>query len=184
MPIITTDRLFLRPLHLDDAPTITREINHFDIARNLARVPFPYELKHAEEFIVWAATLDDNSAIFAVEELTSAGNLIGVVSHEWSAEKQNSELGYWYARDAWGKGYATEAAAATVRHAFAVVGHPILISCYHNDNPASGRVLEKVGFTAVQQCTNFSVAQNQEVPVTSMCLTHETWLRQKQAAQV
>ena len=175
MLTLTTKRLLLRPMRRSDSETIASEINHFDIVRNLARVPFPYELKHAEEFIAWTETLDANSAVFAVEELANPGQLIGIVSHEWSAEKENSELGYWYAREAWGKGYASEAAAATVHHALAVANHPLLISCYHNDNPASGRVLEKVGFVAIRQCANFSVAQNQSVPVTSMQLTREMW---------
>jgi [ribosomal protein S5]-alanine N-acetyltransferase len=182
MPNLSTMRLLLRPLQHIDAATIAREINHFEIARNLARVPFPYELKHAEEFIAWQATLDSNSAVFAVEELARPDQLIGVVSHEWSDAKQNSELGYWYAKHAWGKGYASEAAAAAVRHAFEVANRAVLISCYHNDNPASGRVLEKVGFEATQQCNHFSVAQNRDVPVTNMTLTKERWSHMKKTA--
>jgi [ribosomal protein S5]-alanine N-acetyltransferase len=175
MTIITTERLLLRPLHKTDAATIAREINHFEIARNLARVPFPYELRNAEEFITWTETLNHKSGIFAVEKRSAPDHLIGIVSHEWSETNQNSELGYWFAKYVWGKGFATEAARAAVHHAFTIADHQILISCYHNDNPASGRVLEKLGFMAVHQCNHFSVAQNKEVAVTSMHLTHEMW---------
>jgi RimJ/RimL family protein N-acetyltransferase len=175
MTPITTERLLLRPLHQDDAATIAREINHFDIARNLARVPFPYELRHAGEFISWTATLDEKSAVCAVEEKTNPGLLIGVCSFEWSAAKQDAEFGYWYARHVWGKGYATEAATAVVRHAFEQACLAKLVSCCHNDNDASRRVLEKVGFQAMRQCTNFSIAQNREVAVTTMYLTRENW---------
>ena len=175
MTTITTARLVLRPLHQMDAVTITCEINHFDIARNLARVPFPYELKHAEEFIAWQATLTTRSTFCAVEEQSKPGQLIGVCSYEWSDTKQDAEFGYWYARHAWGNGCATEAARALVHHAFQHANLPRLVSCYHNDNPASGRVLEKAGFAATQQCNHFSVAQKKDVAVTLMQLTRETW---------
>ncbi len=175
MTIITTERLLLRPLHKRDATTIAREINHFEIARNLARVPYPYELKHAEDFIAWQANLDARSAVCGVEEVRNPGLLIGVCSYEWSEAKQDAEFGYWYARHAWGKGFATETAKVLVRHAFESASLPKLVSCYHNDNPASGRVLKKAGFMATQQCTHFSVAQNREVPVTTMHLTREIW---------
>ncbi len=45
-----------------------------------------------------------------------------------------------------GRGYATEAAAAWVRHAFEVVGLPRLVVCPLRENKASVRVLEKFGF--------------------------------------
>ncbi len=172
---MTTERLLLRRPHQNDAATIAIEINHFEIARNLARVPFPYELKHAEEFIAWSATLGAKSAMFAIEEQTNPGKIIGVCSYEWSDAKQDAEFGYWYARHAWGKGIATEAAKAVVGHAFQRANLPKLVSCYHNDNDASCRVLEKSGFIATRQDNHFSVAQNQTVPVTLMHLTREMW---------
>ncbi len=170
-----TERLLLRPLKLDDAKAIVQEINKFEIARNLARVPYPYERKHADEFITWANGVDRKSSICAVAWAATPSALIGIVSYEWNETKQDAELGYWYAESVWGKGVATEAATALVRHAFESAGHPKLVSCYHDDNDASRRVLEKVGFTAVMKCNHFSVAQNREVPTTNMALTRTAW---------
>jgi RimJ/RimL family protein N-acetyltransferase len=175
MATLETPRLLLRSLKAEDASTITREINKFHIVRNLARVPFPYGHHHADEFIAWANTLDDRSAICAVELKSNPGTLIGVASHEWSDARQNTELGYWYAEDAWGNGYATEAGRAVAGHAFDVAGHETLISYYHNDNPASGRVLTKIGFEVNGSGTHFSLAHNCEVPITAMRLTRDIW---------
>jgi RimJ/RimL family protein N-acetyltransferase len=57
------------------------------------------------------------------------------------------EIGYGYARDAWGKGYATEAAAAAMRWAFEVRGFDALVALTSPENRASQRVLAKLGFT-------------------------------------
>ena len=56
-------------------------------------------------------------------------------------------LGYWLTPDAWGRGYATEAGRQAVQIARHALGLKRLTSSYHVDNPASGRVLAKLGFT-------------------------------------
>jgi RimJ/RimL family protein N-acetyltransferase len=55
------------------------------------------------------------------------------------------ELGYWIARQHWGKGFATEAGRALIDIARALK-LPRLEASHFLDNPASGRVLEKLGF--------------------------------------
>ena len=57
------------------------------------------------------------------------------------------ELGYWIARSHWGQGYATEAARAVLGLAEAL-GHRRIFAGHFADNPASGRVLAKAGFSA------------------------------------
>jgi ribosomal-protein-alanine N-acetyltransferase len=62
---------------------------------------------------------------------------------------RSAELGYYIARDHWGRGIATEAALAITRVGFESFGFLKLTSGYHADNPASGRVLAKLGFTII-----------------------------------
>src|SRR5699024_10331451 len=62
-----------------------------------------------------------------------------------SRDGDDVELGYWIARAHWGQGYATEAARAVLSQARAL-GHKQLVASHFVDNPASGRVLRKVGF--------------------------------------
>ena len=68
-----------------------------------------------------------------VDRLGDLGRLIG-------------EVGYWLGRDAWGNGYATEALALLVDHAFAEFDFVRLQAHVLAWNPASARVLEKNGF--------------------------------------
>ena len=56
------------------------------------------------------------------------------------------ELGYRLCRDAWGNGYATEAAAAMLEAAYRRMDIDRIMACAHPDNVASIRVLEKLGF--------------------------------------
>jgi RimJ/RimL family protein N-acetyltransferase len=57
------------------------------------------------------------------------------------------EIGWRLARAAWGKGYATEAAALALRHAFEVVGLPQVVSFTASANRASEAVMQRIGLT-------------------------------------
>ncbi len=79
---------------------------------------------------------------FAVEH---EGRMIGLVDIGDIAAGEG-DLGYWFERDAWGHGYAVEAAREVVRFAFEHAGLMRLRSGHAADNPRSGRVLQKIGF--------------------------------------
>jgi RimJ/RimL family protein N-acetyltransferase len=174
--MIETQRLLLKPLADADAEQIVVKINTYGISKNLARVPFPYALSDAHEFLVWARKLDGRSAFMTLRLKSAPEELIGVISYDWLEDKQHSDLGYWMVQEHWGKGLMSEAAIAMVDHAFTVSGLQKLSSCFFNDNPASGKVLARAGFEVVGPCTHFSKAQNKDVPVTLMKLTRERWL--------
>jgi [ribosomal protein S5]-alanine N-acetyltransferase len=182
MPVILeTSRLVLRTLEAADAHVIVRELNNFAISRNTARVPYPYHHDDAVDFLQFVETLDHRSCVAGVTFKSEPQGLIGIISYEWSDPKKDAELGYWYAQDVWGKGIGTEASEALVRHAFTANQHPKLVACYHDDNPASGRVLEKLGFKTVGACSNFSKAQGRDVAVTNMELQRTDWVKKKAA---
>ena len=61
---------------------------------------------------------------------------------------RNAEFGYWLGRPFWGQGYATEAACRLLRFAFGELDTDVLRASWFHDNPASGRVLEKLGCSA------------------------------------
>ena len=169
--MIETPRLILRDIQLNDVDTIVRELNNFNIARNTARIPFPYHRDDALDFISFIKTLDERSLTCAITEKSKPSEMLGIVSYEFSIEQNDAELGYWLSEPHWDKGYMTEAVSAIVHHAFAVSKLDQLVSCYHNDNPNSGRILRRVGFTEIAQCTSFSKAQGKEVPVTNLRLS-------------
>lgn len=180
--IIETSRLRLRPLVAEDAAAITALINDYEISRNLARVPYPYTLDDGHEYLRWATSFTEKSRFSAICLVQQPDALQGIISYEWNEGKQNVELGYWLAQPLWGQGLMAEAAIATVSHAFTVAGIDLMVSCYFNENPASGRVLSKAGFESAGACTGYSKAQGRDVPVTNMRLDRQRWLSQNTLA--
>lgn len=79
----------------------------------------------------------------------STGELVGDCSLFFAAEHGEWELAYGFRRDRWGRGYATEAARACVRHGFEVLSLDRIVADVDPANPGSVRVLEKSGFVHV-----------------------------------
>jgi RimJ/RimL family protein N-acetyltransferase len=177
--VIVTDRLSLRPFVRDDAPALASLINDYEISKNLARVPFPYSLADAEEFLDWSVSAVEKTRFSAICSRHQPDVMQGAISYEWNAEKANVELGYWLVKPLWGQGLMSEAARAMVHHAFTVAGIDLIVSCFFNENPASGRVLAKAGFEKAGGCMQMSKAQGHDVPVTNMQLSRARWLAQK-----
>jgi RimJ/RimL family protein N-acetyltransferase len=141
---IRSERLFLRPGWPEDWQELLSRIADEGVVRNLAQVPWPYTADDARGFA--SKPQDARLPHFFVTLPTSSApaELIGCVG---LADRDGEiELGYWFAREHWGKGYATEAARAVLRLA-RVLGHRELVAGHFIDNPASGAVLRKVGFT-------------------------------------
>lgn len=138
-----TPRLFLRPGWPEDAPALAAAANHRTVARRLENVPFPYRLDHATE---WLTRPHDPRAatMLVISHEDDRPAIVGVVSV--IPREGEPMLGYWYTPSAWGRGYATEAGRAAIDIARHAMGLRRLASRYHVDNPASGRVLRKLGF--------------------------------------
>lgn len=75
-----------------------------------------------------------------------SGTLIGDAGLERT--RNGVELGYTLARAWWGRGLATEAAQLCVAAAFGPLGLSTLVALADEENPASARVLGKLGFAA------------------------------------
>ena len=138
-----TDRLLLRPGWAEDAPALARAIADEAIVRNLATAPWPYGLAEAEAFL--AAPRDPVLPTFLL--LARTGGAPQLVGSCALIRKPSGSvvLGYWIAREHWGLGYATEAGRQLIEIA-RTIGLKRLDASYFVDNPASGRVLEKLGF--------------------------------------
>ncbi len=138
-----TPRLLLRPGFPEDAPALAAAIADEAIVRNLATAPWPYRMRDAEAFL--ARPRDPVLPTLLVFERTSgAPQLVG--SCGLGRRPSGAvEMGYWVARPFWGRGLATEACVALVGIA-RTLGLNSLEGSYFVDNPASARVLEKLGF--------------------------------------
>ncbi|HET7817617.1 MAG TPA: GNAT family N-acetyltransferase [Sphingomicrobium sp.] len=163
-----TARLLLRPGWTEDAPALAAAIADERIVRNLATAPWPYRLRDAEAFL--AQPRDPVLPSFLVFERTEAEPRLVGSCGLGRRPSGAVELGYWIARPFWGRGFATEASAALVDIA-RVLRLARLQASHFLDNPASGRVLEKLGFeplgiTAPRQ----SCARGAEAPAKMFAL--------------
>jgi RimJ/RimL family protein N-acetyltransferase len=138
--VLETERLVLRAPRTGDAQVLASLINDHRIAVNTARIPYPYSVADAEQFI-GAVNRPDGEAAFLI---TFDDALIGGCGVAQS--NSGPELGYWVGVPFWGQGFATEAARAVIDHAFGTLGHEELQAGARVSNPASRRVLEKCGF--------------------------------------
>ncbi|TCQ06877.1 RimJ/RimL family protein N-acetyltransferase [Rhizobium sp. PP-F2F-G36] len=140
-PVIQTPRLTLRPHLLSDAEAVTASLTDFGVARMLLRVPQPYHLGDARE---WLET-EANAGTAWNAAITETDNAhIGVVSIE--KLRNGWHLGYWLNRQAWGRGIMSEAAWALVAAFFRQRPDSTVLSGVFADNTASLKVQAKLGF--------------------------------------
>lgn len=141
-----TERLTLRPGWPEDADALHAAIAHRPVVEKLARVPWPYTLDDARD---WLARPAEAMPVFTIHahDLGPVPRLVGGIGLH--PEEDGLNLGYWVTPDAWGRGYATEAGRQVVAIARHALGQPRLAAYHHVDNPASGRVLRKLGFREV-----------------------------------
>jgi [ribosomal protein S5]-alanine N-acetyltransferase len=147
MPSFTleSERLLLRPPRADDLGSIVALMGDWDVVKNLSRPPYPYLESHAREFLARQEERRAKGAdfVFAVTVKTD-GALVGSVGVH--LRETGFELGYWLGRPYWGQGFATEAGREVLDFAFRNLRAEIIEAGWFHDNPASGRVLEKLGF--------------------------------------
>jgi len=163
-----TPRLLLRPGFAEDAPALAAALADQAIARNLANVPWPYRMRDAEAFL--ASPRDPVlPSMLIFERGRGAPQLIGSCG---LARRPSGavEMGYWIARTFWSRGFATEACTALIDIARSL-GLASLEGAHFLDNPASARVLEKLGFEPVGiVAPRRSCARGADVPARLMRL--------------
>ena len=145
--MLETDRLFLRELTVEDFDDVHAYGSDPEVVEYVAWGPnTEQETRDFLERTVEEASADPRLQwLFAVVRksderlLGSAGlYLPGVDAHQ-------AMLGYAYGREAWGRGFATEAALEMVTLGFDVLGLRRIWAACDPDNRASARVLEKIG---------------------------------------
>jgi [ribosomal protein S5]-alanine N-acetyltransferase len=142
--ILESKRLLLRPPEECDVAAIAGFME-WDVVKNLSRAPHPYTEEHARVFLgrQEEGRVKGSDFAFAVTR-KDGGALAGMCGVH--LREQGFELGYWLGRPYWGQGYATEAAAEVLGFAFRNLRAEAVEAGWFHDNPASGRVLEKLGF--------------------------------------
>ena len=169
-PILKTERLVLRAPRADDAKAIATLINDPRIAENTARVPHPYTIEDAEQFIAYVQRGGELALM-----VTLPGDTIIGGAGVGRLRGDTPEIGYWFGVPYWGRGYATEAARAVIDYAFADLGYGLLHGGARVSNPASRRVLEKCGFEWTGVVLQRVRALNTSVPCDRFRLERGRW---------
>lgn len=148
IPTIDTHRLTLRPFTSEDAAAVTCLAGDRAIAEMTLVIPHPYPPGLAQEWIATHAGefAQDRGMTLAIARKPD-GILVGAVSLIGLVPGHQAELGYWIGKPHWNDGFCTEAVRAVVRYAFTVLGLLRIHACHFSRNPASGRVMRKIGMT-------------------------------------
>ncbi|MDW3221612.1 MAG: GNAT family N-acetyltransferase [Paracoccaceae bacterium] len=158
---IQTDRLVLRRLRSADAARVAELIGNLSVSRWLTRVPFPYQIKDAQQFIDRHLENDDTLAITRSEEI------IGCCAID-------AELGYWLGQPYWGRGYMSEATLAIVERYFRKTRDD-LHSGFILGNVGSEKILTKLGFTPTHTDEAVCSSLGRLVVLQKMTLTFDSW---------
>jgi [ribosomal protein S5]-alanine N-acetyltransferase len=141
-PTLETPRLKLRPYTEADIPELLPLIGTREVAATTLRIAHPYTEQDAKAFLELAK---DPDKLWLAITLRSNGRQIGGIGLRVEKQHQHAELGYWLGVPFWGHGYATEAAADIVRYGFETLALHRIFASHFKHNPASGRILKKVG---------------------------------------
>lgn len=162
VPRLYTPRLCLRALTARDAPRLSELAGDRLIAATTSRIPHPYPDGHAEQWIstLAPAAAEGKDFVFGItlagtrtpgreHDPTDTGHLIGNIGLHIAPAAQNAraEIGYWVGVPYWGKGFATEAAHAVLDFAFSRKELRRVAARHFANNPASGRVMKKLGMS-------------------------------------
>jgi 8-oxo-dGTP diphosphatase len=167
---LRTARLTLRPLAPEDAAPLHRLVNDWEVAKTLARVPFPYPRELADEWI--ASTRAQLAAGEAWHlAIEAQGALVGCVGLRLdrpggqAGGAQEAELGYWVGRPSWGQGLAPEAAGALSRWAIEALGLSTIHASALRDNARSQAVLRRIGLRPAGEAMQPFLSRGGPMPV-------------------
>ncbi len=173
IPVLETERLTLRAPRHKDVTALALLANDRRIAENTTRIPHPYGIDDAEQFIETANKREGEACfVIMLDDM-----LIGTCGID--PREDGPEIGYWLGAPFWGHGRATEAVRAVIDHAFGDLRHETLQAGARVSNPASRRVLEKCAFQWTGVRLSRIRAINSAAPVDRFRLDRKLWVSLK-----
>jgi RimJ/RimL family protein N-acetyltransferase len=145
LPRFTTERLSLRPRSMADIDDMAAMDADPEVMRYVGAVEDP--VRHRAELLTWIDDEDDVSGLggWSVFRQEAPDRFLGwIILYPLPGWEPDVELGWRFVRAAWGQGYATEAAAAVLRHAFEDTGLDRVVAVLDPANVRSRRVCEKL----------------------------------------
>lgn len=145
---IQSDRLLYRSYRDDDFPFLCSMLADADTMKFIGNGK-TRDRDRALEFLYWIYKSYEKEPDFGLRLLVRKedGQRVGHAGlvPQTVENKEELEIGYWVAREFWGRGYATEAAAAFRNYGFQTLGKSRLISLIQQRNLGSRKVAERIG---------------------------------------
>ncbi|MEI7890859.1 MAG: GNAT family protein [bacterium] len=166
MEIIKTKRFILRKMNLGDARDLARNMNNWNVVKNLSQLPFPYELKHAKQFSgKMEKEMKKEKPGDYVMVIEIDGEVVGAVGAHHVELGHKAELGYWLAEKHWGKGIMPEAAKKFLTHIFSKFKLHRVCAYAYVQNKNSMKVLEKIGMQFEGICRKYAIKDGKFIDV-------------------
>ena len=162
---IETARLRLRPFEVGDAERVAELAGDYEVAKMCSRIPYPYSASEAGEKIAGHAGLRERGEGFLFAVTIKEGELIGSCGAFRAEDGWAFEIGFWFGRPYWGQSYAPEAVQGLMDWAGVELGPTLFRADHFTDNPASGRVLRKLGFGLAGAGVGSSLARGADAPI-------------------
>jgi len=147
--VLKSSRLYLHPIRPSDSQAIQKSAGKREIADTMISIPYPYPPGEAERY-VHRKRIEQKKSLsvtFVIREKLES-HFCGVVEiREIDREHYQAELSFWLDLKVWGRGYMSESIHSVLRYAFEDLGLNRLYAYHMVRNPATGRVLEKNGFS-------------------------------------
>jgi 8-oxo-dGTP diphosphatase len=157
--------LTLRALRAEDAAQLHRLVNDWEVARMLARVPFPYPRELADDWIASTRAQIEAGTAWHLA-ITRDDALVGCVGLTTASDApRHAELGYWVGRRHWGQGIGPEAAGRLARWALANLDLDVIHASVLEENKRSAAVLARIGFLEDGWAEQDFTARNARLPV-------------------
>ncbi len=166
--IILDSYIHLSELEKGDESALVKWLNDEVIYHNTLRIPLPYKIEHARDFIYYTRLMrkeHNKPTEWAIRN--PAGEMIGCIgfSRIYGKYAHKDEMGYWLATPYRGKGIMTRVIAVVSDWGFEQFDLWRLEAPVFPHNPASGKVLEKNGFVAEGILHNYVLKENKPMNV-------------------
>ena len=177
-PILLSPRLVMRAPHEDDIDALAHLANNANIANMVARMPHPYTVADAADFVRRTRAGAIGKCVYAITKADN-GAFLGCCGIEPHEDGRTVELGYWLGEPYWNDGYATEAAHALIDMVFRTRDVEQIDARCRVMNIPSRRVIQKCGFQFQATGMVQSLAVGGMVPVEWYRLDRKTWVSLK-----
>lgn len=172
---IDCGRCVLRPWTGGDEPSLVRHANNREVWRHMRdSFPHPYTRADAEAWIR-SVRRQDPLTNFAIEVDGEAVGGVGLTLGR-DVERRSAEVGYWLGEALWGRGIATSALRAVTAHGFEALDLTRIFAVPFAGNPASSRVLEKVGYVCEGLMRRSAVKEGVVLDQALYAITDRDWL--------